>query len=162
MDTLASRSWLRNVTWTGNKMVPTPFPVRLFLFACLHRGIPKVLLALAFCFVLSFFFFFLRREVTTFFRALLFLELCRFIPCNWIYNNLFLIGSWTTTSWGIYHQAFSVVIPIWSGRMAFETCISSGNFVREIDYQRNICKEICQRNYSGIEFRSLNLFLFLK
>ena len=108
------------------------------------------------------FFFFLRREVTTFFRALLLLELCCFIPCNWIYNNLFLIGSWTTTSWGIYHQAFSVVIPIWSGRMAFETCISSGKFVREIDYQRNICKEICQRNYSGIEFRSLNLFLFLK
>ena len=38
-------------------MVPTSFPVRLFLFACLHRGIPKVLPALAFCFVLSFFFF---------------------------------------------------------------------------------------------------------
>ena len=27
--------------------------------------------------------------------------------------------------------------------MSFETCISSGKFVREIDYQRNICKEIC-------------------
>ena len=43
-------------------MVPTPLPVRLFLFACLHRGIPKVLLALAFCFVLSFFFFFEKRS----------------------------------------------------------------------------------------------------
>ena len=65
-------------------MVPTPFPVRLFLFACLHRGIPKVLLALAFCFILSFFFFFFekRREVTTVFRALFFLELSCFIPCN--------------------------------------------------------------------------------
>ena len=42
------------------------FPCSFVLFACLHRGIPKVFLALAFCFV-----FFLRREVTTFFRALL-------------------------------------------------------------------------------------------
>ena len=160
MDTLASRSWLGNVTWTGNKMVPTPLPVRLFLFACLHRGIPKVLLALAFCFVLSFFFF-LRREVTTFFEhscSLNFVVLYHAIE----YTITYFIGSWKTTSWGIYHQAFSVVIPIWSGRMAFETCISSGKFVREINYQRNICKEICQRNYSGIEFRSLNLFLFLK
>ena len=135
-----------------------------FVFVCLFaQRDTKGLTCFGFMFCFLFcFIFFLRREVTTFFRALLFLELCCFIPCNWIYNNLFLIGSWTTTSWVIYHQAFSVVIPIWSGRMAFETCISSGKFVREIDYQRNICKEICQRNYSGIEFRSLNLFLFLK
>ena len=52
-------------------MVPTPFPVRLFLFACLHRGIPKVLLALAFCFVLSFFFFFFEKRSNNFFSSTL-------------------------------------------------------------------------------------------
>ena len=51
-----SRSYLENATWTGNKSVPTPFPVRLFLFACLHRGMPKLLLSLVFLFCLSFFF----------------------------------------------------------------------------------------------------------
>ena len=115
MDALVSSSLLENVTWTGNKSVLTPFPVRLFLFACLHRGMPKLLLALAFCFAL---FFFRRREVITFFRALSFLELCYRIPYDWKYINLFLIGCWTTTDWKIYHQAFSVAIPIWSGRMA--------------------------------------------
>ena len=135
-----------------------------FVFVCFFctQGLPKLLLALAFCFVCLFFFFEKRSNNFFSFRALLFLELCCRIQCNWKYIKLFMIGCWTTTSWGIYHQAFSVAIPIWSGRMAFETCISSGKFVREIDYQRNICKEICQRNYSGIEFRPLNLSLFLK
>ena len=49
-----------------------PFPVRLFLFACLHRGMPKLLLALAFCFLYLFFIFW-RREVTTFFVSTLIL-----------------------------------------------------------------------------------------
>ena len=48
----------------------------------------------------------MRKEVTTFFRALLFTE-----RCNWKYINLFLMGGWTTTSWRIYHQAFSAIIP---------------------------------------------------
>ena len=43
-------------------MVPTPFPVRLFLFACLHRGMPKLLLALAFCFLYLFFIFLEKRS----------------------------------------------------------------------------------------------------
>ena len=55
------------------------------------------------------------KEVTSFFPSLLFSELCCRIPCNWKYIDLFLIGSWTTTSWGIYHQAFSATIPSWSG-----------------------------------------------
>ena len=38
-----------------------------------------------FCFVCLLFFW--RREVTTLFRALLFLELCCRIPCNWKYTN---------------------------------------------------------------------------
>ena len=85
----------------------------LFVCFCLlvcTEGYQRFYLLWLFVLFCLFFFFFLRREVTTFFRALLFLELCCFIPCNWIYNNLFLIGSWTTTSWGIYHQAFSVTI----------------------------------------------------
>ena len=48
----------------------------------------------------------MRKEVTTFFRALLSTE-----RCNWKYINLFLMGGWTTTSWRIYHQAFSAIIP---------------------------------------------------
>ena len=55
------------------------------------------------------------KELTSFFSSLLFSELCCRVPCNWKYINLFLIGSWTTTSWGIYHQAFSATIPSWSG-----------------------------------------------
>ena len=106
-----------NVTWTGNKSA-TPFPVRLFLFACLHRGMPKLLLALAFCFVYLFFFW--RREVTTFFFFEHSYSLNFVVVYHAIENTLtlVLIGCWTTTSWGIYHQAFSVAIPIWSGRMA--------------------------------------------
>ena len=51
-----------------------------------------------------------------FFRAaLLFSELFCCIPCNWKYIHLFLIGGWTTASWRICHQAFSVTIPGWSG-----------------------------------------------
>ena len=57
----------------------------------------------------------MRKEVTTFFRALLFTELCCRKPCNWTYINLFLIGGWTTTSSRIYHQSFSATIFSWSG-----------------------------------------------
>ena len=48
----------------------------------------------------------MRKEVTTFLRALLSTE-----RCNWKYINLFLMGGWTTTSRRIYHQAFSAIIP---------------------------------------------------
>ena len=48
----------------------------------------------------------MRKEITTFFRALLFTE-----RCNWKYINLFLMGGWTTTSKRIYHQAFLAIIP---------------------------------------------------
>ena len=57
----------------------------------------------------------MRTEIITFFRTLLFSELYCRITCNLKYIHLFLIGSWTTTSWRIYHQAFSVTIPSWSG-----------------------------------------------
>ena len=57
----------------------------------------------------------MRTEIITFFRTLLFSELYCRIPCNSKYIHLFLIGSWTTTSWRIYHQAFSVTIPSWNG-----------------------------------------------
>ena len=57
----------------------------------------------------------MRTEIITFFRTLLFSELYCRIPCNLKYIHLFLIGSWTTTSWRIYHQAFSVTIPSWNG-----------------------------------------------
>ena len=55
------------------------------------------------------------KELTSFFSSLLFSELCCRVPCNWKYINLFLIGIWATTGWGIYHQAFSATIPSWSG-----------------------------------------------
>ena len=84
-----------------------------FVFVCFFctQGLPKLLLALAFCFVCLFFFFEKRSNTFFSFRALLYLELCCRIQCNRKYINLFLIGCWTTTSWRIYHQAFSVTIP---------------------------------------------------
>ena len=45
------------------------FPCSIVFFACLHRGIPKVLLALAFCFVL---FFFEKRSNNFFSSTLMF------------------------------------------------------------------------------------------
>ena len=50
------------------------------------------------------------KNKTSFFRGLLFSELCCRIPCNWKCIYLFLIDNWTTTSWRTYHQAFSVTI----------------------------------------------------
>ena len=54
------------------------------------------------------------KRSNKFLTSLLFSELCCCIPCNKKYFNLFLIGSWTTTSWGIYHREFSVTIPSWN------------------------------------------------
>ena len=107
----------------------------LFVCFCLlfyTQGLPKLLLALAFCFVCLFFFFEKRSNNIFSFRALLYLELCCRIQCNWKYINLFFLGSWTTTSWKIYHQAFSVTITGW-------TCCKFGVF-----------SNICVRTTHGI------------
>ena len=92
----------------------------LSLFVCfcllfLHRGVAKAFTCFGFLFCLFVFFFEKRSNNFFSFRALLYLELCCRIQCNWKYINLFLIGCWTTTSWRIYHQAFSVTIPGWGG-----------------------------------------------
>ena len=92
----------------------------LSLFVCfcllfLHTGVAKAFTCFGFLFCWSFFFFEKRSNNFFSFRALLYLELCYRIQCNWKYVNLFLIGCWTTTSWRIYHQAFSVTITGWRG-----------------------------------------------
>ena len=123
----------------------------LFVCFCLlfcTQGLPKLLLALASCFVCPFFFFEKRSSTFFSFRALLYLELCCPIQCNWKYINLFLIGCWTSDqlknlSSGIFSSNTHLEWPHLDYEIPLKTYISSGKFVREKDYQRNICKEIC-------------------